>query len=231
MTKNKLEMKFEIHNVSEDKGTFEGYASTFRYLPNKNVVMNEHCLDEFIKDNEKVPLLWQHEWDEPIGIVTNFYKDDKGMKFNAELCLEVGKAREAYALMKQGALKETSIGFFIIEEKHNTDFNCREFTEIRPHELSVVTFAADPEAAIQKVHTDSSIREIETALRDAGFSRSEAKIGAKAHQFLLSNQRDADDTNGQELDEFLAEFTKTDTSDAPSDLDAILSNFVNHKGV
>jgi hypothetical protein len=145
----------------------------------------------------KVKMLYQHKTDEPIGIFTDMYEDNKGLYVKGQLAMGTQKGREAYELLKMGALDGMSIGFRADPDKQGYNENkrgVRTLKEVDLMEISLVTFPMNESALIESVKGNAkNIREWEKILREAGgLSRTESKIGAKALSESL-NQRDAED--------------------------------------
>jgi len=190
--------KFEIKAVGE-KGEFEGYASTFGNIDAYDDTIEKGAYEKTIKEKTPV-LLWQHDPSDPIGVIDELKEDETGLYMKAHLLVDkVKKATEAYELLKAGAIKGLSIGFvpvkWEIEKSDEARWGeIRRLTEIDLWEVSLVTFPADSFAGVTGVKSiaEMSIRDIEDKLRDAGFSRNEAKA-------LISRckqtQRDVDDVN------------------------------------
>ena len=40
---------------------------------------------------QRVRVLWQHDWDKPIGKTLSMYEDDKGLAVEGELLLDIQK--------------------------------------------------------------------------------------------------------------------------------------------
>jgi len=97
--------------------------------------------------------------------------------------LDVAKGREAYSLMKQGALSGLSIGYSVI--KSSSKSNVRLLEELKLYEISPVTFPANGEARVSSVKSDRfiefaqrlakgepmPIKEFEDILREAGIPK------------------------------------------------------------
>src|SRR2546426_564387 len=68
-------------------------------------------------------MLWQHDADEPIGVWTEMAEDAKGLRVKGQLCLDTARGKEAYALLKMGALNGLSIGFCTVPgtSRYNDD--------------------------------------------------------------------------------------------------------------
>ena len=146
-----------------------------------------------------VKLLYQHKSDMPIGVFEEIEEDGKGLKVKGRLALGTQAGREAYELMKMGALDGLSIGFRVSPKGQEYDGKSKKrfIKEVDLMEISLVTFPMNPKARVRSVKGEEvSIREWENGMRDAfALSRSEAKVAAKAvHEAF--NQRDADESKG-----------------------------------
>ena len=186
-----------------DKGTFTGYGSIFGNEDQGSDIMQKGAFTKSLENRPapKVKMLYQHKTDEPIGVFEDMYEDEKGLFVKGRLAMGTQKGREAYELLKMGALDGMSIGFRADPDKQGYNENkrgTRTLKEVDLMEISLVTFPMNERALIENVKaSQKNIREWEKILRDAGgLSRTEAKIGAKALSESLS-QRDAVDDNKQ----------------------------------
>ena len=186
-----------------DKGTFTGYGSIFGNEDQGSDIMQKGAFTKSLENRPapKVKMLYQHKTDEPIGVFEDMYEDEKGLFVKGRLAMGTQKGREAYELLKMGALDGMSIGFRADPDKQGYNENMRgtrTLKEVDLMEISLVTFPMNERALIENVKaSQKNIREWEKILRDAGgLSRTEAKIGAKALSESLS-QRDAVDDNKQ----------------------------------
>ena len=192
----KLVFESEI-KAESDKGIFTGYGSIFGNEDQGNDIMQKGAFTKSLVNRpvSKVKMLYQHKTDEPIGVFTDMYEDSKGLFVKGQLAMGTQKGREAYELLKMGALDGMSIGFRADPEKQGYNENkrgVRTLKEVDLMEISLVTFPMNESALIETVKGNAkNIREWEKILREAGnLSRTEAKIGAKALSESLS-QRDA----------------------------------------
>ena len=122
-------------------------------------------------------MLWQHDADKPIGIWTEMVEDEKGLRIKGQLAMETVKGKEAHALLKMGALNGLSIGFMAKEWAYERDTEVRTLTAIDLWEVSLVTFPANEKARVTNVKSAEELqapKDAEKALRDAGFSKSDA---------------------------------------------------------
>jgi HK97 family phage prohead protease len=160
--------------VLDETGIFKGYGSVFDVVDGWDDVVVKGAFEKSIA-KRKPALLWQHNSDKPIGIYTSVEEDNKGLKLEGKLLVdEIGQAKEAYALLRAGALNGLSIGYLPLAWEYETrkERQVRILKEIDLWEISLVTFPANPKAVVGNV---KSIRDAENYLRDAGLGRNEAK--------------------------------------------------------
>jgi len=198
-TKELLQVCSSIKAEEGEEGTFYGYGSIFNNTDLGNdVVVNGAFTKSLARTGPKgVKLLYQHKSDMPIGVFEEIEEDGKGLKVKGRLALGTQAGREAYELMKMGALDGLSIGFRVSPKGQEYDGKSKKrfIKEVDLMEISLVTFPMNPKARVRSVKGEEvSIREWENGMRDAfALSRSEAKVAAKAvHEAF--NQRDADES-------------------------------------
>lgn len=171
-----LNMPLEIKeaHVDEDRnvGRFEGLGSVFDVEDLGGDVVVKGAFSESLKKRRPV-MLWQHDIKQPIGVFTKAEETDKGLYLEGEINLDVEKGREAYALMKQGAISGLSIGYFV--EDYEDKKGVRYLKKLSLHEVSIVTFPMNEMATVASVKSISTIRDFEQVMREIGFSRQEAK--------------------------------------------------------
>ncbi|PIR39583.1 MAG: HK97 family phage prohead protease [Alphaproteobacteria bacterium CG11_big_fil_rev_8_21_14_0_20_39_49] len=172
-----INCKLDIKGVEED-GTFSGYASVFNVVDSQNdIIANgafKRCLE---RKKDSIKLLWQHKLDEPIGVFESLYEDSHGLFVKGRLLLDIKRAKEAYSLLKSGAINGMSIGYSVVSASYYEDNGVRIIEDVDLFEISLVTFPANENATITSVKsaTASTLREYEKFLRKSGYSRSEAK--------------------------------------------------------
>jgi hypothetical protein len=172
-------------------GRFAGYGAVFgnvdayneRLLPGAFT----QTLAEAAATGRQPAMLWQHDPTQPIGVWRTLREDAHGLFVEGELA-DTQLGREAYSLLKLGALSGLSIGFSVKRERLNPDDNVRELEAVKLWEVSPVTFPANSYARVAAVKSESAmtIREFERFLRDAGsFSAQQAKaIAARGYRAL-----------------------------------------------
>ena len=194
--KSYIEVKSEIKAESDD-GTFEGYGSVFNNTDLGNDVIKSGAFTKSLnqRGHTGVKLLYQHKSDMPIGVFDEIREDSHGLYVKGRLALKTQAGKEAYELLKMGALDGLSIGFRVNPKEVSYDKrkNQRIIKEVDLMEISLVTFPMNPKATVRQIKGEEiSIREWENGMRDAfNLSRSESKIAAKAVN-LAFTQRDVD---------------------------------------
>lgn len=181
-----------------DEGTFEGYASIFGETDNDGDIVRAGAFIASLKSRAPA-LLWQHNPKEPIGRFDEVREDERGLYVKGRLAL-TGKGAEAWSLLKLGAMNGLSIGFRAVEATRDAVTGVRTIGKADLMEISLVTFPANELARVASVKADGMFSDIsppltskdfERFLRDAGFSRSEARRITAAGFTQHKNLRDA----------------------------------------
>lgn len=189
--------------LSED-GTFEGYGSVFGEIDRGGDVMVPGAFTKSLAKRpvERVKMLWQHRTDKIIGKWLEMREDAKGLYVKGKLFLNVQGGREAYEMMKEGALDGLSIGYRTITDEYDRDSGVRRLMEVELLEVSTVTFPMNEAATISLVKGDKlpTEREFERFLmRDAGFTASQAKAIIASGYKSLTAERDAGEGDDEAL--------------------------------
>lgn len=193
---------FSLDNVKladvedgERGGTFTGIASAVGVLDRHGEVIEKGAFDRTLRDlGSEFVLLWQHNPSQPIGVIT-LSTDTRGdLVAKGDINLDTQLGREAYALLKQGAIKAMSIGFNIPEGGMVWDENAKHLriTAVDLWETSLVTFPANPGAVVNGVKDDTDA--LERIHADAGAVCERVKAGrvlSAANVSKLEAARDA----------------------------------------
>jgi uncharacterized protein len=181
---------FNELKADTDARTVEGWASTFGNTDLDNDIIAPGAFADSIKS--KMPkLLWQHRSDQVIGKWTEAKETAQGLYVKGTI-LETTLGNDAYILAKAGAIDSMSIGFSIKAYSVDKESDTRTIEKVDLWEVSLVTFPANPMARIMGVKAaHSNEREFENFLREAGYSRSDAKF-ITSKGFKALGQREAD---------------------------------------
>lgn len=187
-------------NAAAADGTFTGYASLFGItdLAKDRVAKGAFQKSLVARGISGVRMLFQHDPNSVIGLWTDIHEDARGLRVKGQLNLEVARAREVLALMRDKALDGLSIGFRTVRSRKEMGSSVRTILEADLWEISVVTFPMLPSARVSDVKAAApfpTTREFEMWLRrDAGLSRSEAR-GVIARGFAtVRREREAADS-------------------------------------
>lgn len=197
MNKKHLEFHADIKAIGGDEanGEFEGYGSVFGVVDSYNDIVEKGAFEESLQKHGVPKLLLQHSTWMVGGIYLEAREDERGLYVKGKLNLEVQAAREAYALLKQGAISGLSIGFRTLVEEVNRDTGITHIKKVRLYEVSLVTFPANEAATVSAVKSaPDSVRDFEDFLREAGkYSQQDAKlIASKGFNALLKHREGGD---------------------------------------
>jgi HK97 family phage prohead protease len=137
--------ELKLKSLSED-GTFEGLAAVYSNVDDVGDLLEPGSLTKTLNASTSRTLLWQHR--DAIGTV-ELTDTQTAVVAKGKLTLAVQQAQEAYALMKDGAVKGLSIGY----ETLKADYvgTVRHLREIKLWEVSLVWAPANPLATITAV--------------------------------------------------------------------------------
>lgn len=206
-----IEVKFAQDEAGEM--SFTGYGAVFGNVDSYGDVIEPGAFAQFLSDMKSEKQQWpamllQHGgWGmtaedlTPVGVWTDLAEDGKGLKVAGKLAA-TPRGTEIYTLLKmepRPAISGLSIGYIPKEwePRSNPEDPRRRIKRIDLIEISPVTFPANGQARVSGVKSaEIPEREFERLLmRDAGFSRSEARIimneGFKAYMA----KRDAGDVD------------------------------------
>lgn len=156
-----LNFKFHLNDDISPTGEFVGYAAVFGNKDLGGDVIKQGAFKRTLDaTGGRVPILWQHDQTNPIGVGVEAEEDGKGLRVKAQLNQEVRQGVEARSLMQQGALKGLSIGFALTQDGFHFEKDTRFLTEIKLHEYSPVTFPMNTRAQVEAVKSDTPMQEL-----------------------------------------------------------------------
>jgi len=125
-----------------DDGTVEGYASLFGAIDQANdmVMPGAFAASLRARDIRRVPMLFQHDPAEPIGVWLALEEDWLGLRVRGRLIPEVVRARELLALLRAGGADGLSIGFRTVKARIDGKTRVRRLHQVDLWEISLVTF-------------------------------------------------------------------------------------------
>ncbi|MCC8399479.1 MAG: phage major capsid protein [Rickettsia endosymbiont of Platyusa sonomae] len=149
-----------IKSVTDNSVVISGYASVYNISDQHNDLIAKGAFAS--ADHSCIKFLWQHDWQQPIGVIKSLTEDDYGLKVEAIINNKIEKGKEAIELVRQGAVDSFSVGFNIKLANYN-NLNQRIITEAELIEVSIVTFPANYHAKIshitKQIYNSSSLNQ------------------------------------------------------------------------
>ena len=136
-------------------GTVEGYASLFGEIDQARDMVMPGAFATTLRQRgiRKVPMLFQHDPSEPVGIWLDLVEDMRGLRARGKLIPDVRRARELWALIGEGAVDGLSIGYRTVRARIDPRTRVRRLHQVDLWEISIVTF---PLLAGARVHAAKS---------------------------------------------------------------------------
>jgi HK97 family phage prohead protease len=134
-------------------GTVEGYASLFGAIDQANDMVLPGAFAQTLRqrDIRRVPMLFQHDPAEPIGVWLALEEDWLGLYARGRLIPEVARAKELLSLLQAGAADGLSIGFRTVKARVDPKTRVRRLHQVDLWEISLVTFPLLAEARVRTV--------------------------------------------------------------------------------
>lgn len=207
------DFQFKVEAFDDEAGTFEGFLSVYNLVDYGNDLVEPGAFEKTIKEKPTVPMLWQHDEKQPIGLL-ELQDNPKGLWVKGKFLLEIDKAREAYALVKAGVIRGLSIGYRAVQKQ--TVKGVRHLKEVMLFEGSVVTFPMNAAAQIATVKAmldgerkaDFLAELEEIRLRTLGWMMMDA-LHSALYDNLFDSEMDAAgklEASGASIDQFRAAY-------------------------
>src|SRR3954470_19200393 len=133
---------FRPPTTIDPDGTVEGYASLFGEIDGARDMVMPGAFARTLKLRgiRRVPMLFQHDPAEPVGVWLELAEDFRGLRARGRLIPEVARARELFALVRDGAVDGLSIGFRTVKGRIDPASRVRRIVDLDLWEISIVTF-------------------------------------------------------------------------------------------
>ena len=141
-------LQFKMDAYNEEEGIFSGYASIFSNVDSGGDIVEPGAFTKTLAEGwERVKILALHNdnW-LPIGRPVELREDAEGLYISAKIS-DTSMGRDIKILLKDGVLTELSIGYDPVVYDYD-DAGLRHLREVKLWEVSVVTWAMNPEATI-----------------------------------------------------------------------------------
>lgn len=175
---------------SQAQGLIEGYASVFGGVDSygDSIVKGAYSasLTRHKSSGTSPVMLWSHKADQPIGRWITLAEDSRGLSVTGQVNLKTDAGREAFEHLRAGDLNGLSIGYRVPPGGSEYVGGINYLKQLDLQEVSVVAVPSDSAARISAVKSQitkpATLRGLEEALEQIGFSRREARnIAAKGY--------------------------------------------------
>jgi len=193
----KMVVPFEVKQITEDEDyfVFEGYASTFGNIDLGGDIVQPGAFRETIADLMgakkvgKLPVLWQHDSNMPLGTYTEFREDSHGLFVKGRMPKsDTFVSGRVMPQMKAESVSTMSIGYSTLES--DMSGNARLLQKLRLWEISLVTMPMNPQAGITGFKSNAQFQDLPVASRDHEWD-AEAAL-ARVKLFLESSEEPSD---------------------------------------
>jgi HK97 family phage prohead protease len=149
---------FAPRTTIDADGTVEGYASLFGEVDQARdmVMRGAFALTLAQRGVHRVPMLFQHDPSEPVGVWLELREDHRGLFARGRLIPEVARGRELLSLLRAGAIDGLSIGFRTVKGSIDPRTRIRRLAAVDLWEISIVTFPLLAGARVRAVKQASS---------------------------------------------------------------------------
>jgi len=149
---------FRPRTTIDPDGTVEGYASLFGEIDAARDVVMPGAFARTLRQRgiRRVPMLFQHDPAEPVGVWLELFEDFRGLRARGKLIPDVTRARELTALIRAGAIDGLSIGFRTVRGRLDPATRVRKIIDLDLWEISIVTFPLLAGARVRAVKGSAS---------------------------------------------------------------------------
>ncbi len=142
----------------EPDGTVEGYASLFGEIDAARDMVMPGAFAATLRQRpvQRVPMLFQHDPAEPVGVWLELREDHRGLYARGRLIPEVTRGRELLSLLREGAIDGLSIGFRTVKGRIDPKTRIRRLQAVDLWEISIVTFPLLAGARVRAVKQANS---------------------------------------------------------------------------
>lgn len=197
---NGIEYRCVDVRANEAHDGFSGYAATFGVVDSYWTAFAKGAFRKSVKDRgAKLPVLWQHNPDWPIGRHIEIKEDKTGLYVDTHIVDDGAEGSVALKRLRADVPLGLSFGFQTLkdrsaEDADELDFsqnktdraNVRVITEVKMWETSVVTFPANESAQITAVRSDMDADTLSTITEAIRAGRIDERSAALIAELVLA---------------------------------------------
>jgi HK97 family phage prohead protease len=193
----KMVVPFEVKSITEDEDyyIFEGYASTFNNVDRGLDAVMPGAFRETINElmassrTGKLPALWQHDTEMPVGSYTELREDTRGLFVKGRLPKsDTFVSGRVIPQLKAESVTCMSIGYSTLD--YVIEAGVRLLKTLKLWEISLVTTPMNPLAEITGLKSNAQFQDLPVASRDHEWDSDAALSRVKA--FLDSTDEPSD---------------------------------------
>lgn len=176
---------------ADDAGVIEGYGSFYGNKDHGGDIVAAGAFADSLSSGRKVKMLSQHDPYNVVGVWDEMTDDGKGLRVKGRILTAVQAGKDAYELVKAGAIDGLSIGYRTVKAKATNEGRLIEKADL--WEVSLVTFPMNEMTRIDAVKAaDMTRRDLERVLtQDAGLARSIARELMSGGYDAIKSMQDA----------------------------------------
>lgn len=176
---------------ADDAGVIEGYGSFYGNKDQGGDIVAAGAFADSLSSGRKVKMLSQHDPYNVVGVWDEMTDDGKGLRVKGRILTAVQAGKDAYELVKAGAIDGLSIGYRAVKAKATNEGRLIEKADL--WEVSLVTFPMNEMTRIDAVKAaDMTRRDLERVLtQDAGLARSIARELMSGGYDAIKSMQDA----------------------------------------
>lgn len=142
-------LQFELEDFDEEQGIFSGYAAVFGNVDSGGDIIEPGAFTKTIAEGwERVKILVLHnDYDLPIGKPLELREDAHGLYIKGKIS-DTAMGKDVKTLLRDRVLSEMSIGYDPVTFDYDKEDGVRHLREVKLWEVSIVTWAMNPEAVI-----------------------------------------------------------------------------------
>lgn len=130
----------------DDTGHIEGVAAGYGNVDFGGDVMLPGSIAKSLEGRKAVPMLMYHDMRKPVGVWNDFKESGEGLIVKGKFAMSTRFGKEAFGLVKDGAIGGLSIGFGDVKAKMVG--KVRHIASAFLHEISLVTIPMNAKAQI-----------------------------------------------------------------------------------
>ena len=185
-------LQFKLDQFDAEEGIFSGYGAIFGNIDSGGDIIEPGAFTKTLAEGwERVKILALHNdcW-LPIGRPLELREDTNGLFLSAKVS-DTSMGRDIKVLLKDGVLNELSIGYDPVVFDYDAE-GIRHLCELKLWEVSLVTWAMNPEATVTGYKSMQETLDRAAALKD-GLLR-DLKEGRKISNARLKSLKDVSKT-------------------------------------